>query len=41
MNNIITTTDLCKEYDKTMRVKNLNLEVNKGEVYGFLGPNGA
>lgn len=40
MNNIITT-DLCKEYDKTMRVKNLNLEVNKGEVYGFLGPNGA
>ena len=24
-----------------MRVKNLNLEVNKGEVYGFLGPNGA
>ena len=41
LNNIITTTDLCKEYDKTMRVKNLNLEVNKGEVYGFLGPNGA
>lgn len=41
MNNIITTTNLCKEYDKTMRVNNLNLEVNKGEVYGFLGPNGA
>ena len=41
MNNIIKTTNLCKEYDKTMRVNNLNLKVNKGEVYGFLGPNGA
>lgn len=41
MNNIITTTDLCKEYDKAMRVSNLNIEVNKCEVYGFLGPNGA
>lgn len=41
LNNIITTTDLCKEYDKAMRVSNLNIEVNKCEVYGFLGPNGA
>ncbi|MBE6089385.1 MAG: ATP-binding cassette domain-containing protein, partial [Clostridium beijerinckii] len=41
MKNIISTKNLCKEYDKTMRVNNLNLEVTKGEVYGFLGPNGA
>ncbi|MHC1770473.1 MAG: ABC transporter ATP-binding protein [Flexilinea sp.] len=41
MTNIITTTGLCKQYEKVLRVKDLNLSVPEGAVYGFLGPNGA
>ena len=41
METIITTTDLCKQYGKAMRVKDLDLRVPEGAVYGFLGPNGA
>ena len=32
---------LCKQYGQAMRVKQLNLSVPEGAVYGFLGPNGA
>lgn len=39
--NIITTNSLCKQYKKTMCVKDLDLCVPKGAIYGFLGPNGA
>lgn len=41
MNDIVTTTGLCKCYKDAMRVKDLDLKVMEGEVYGFLGPNGA
>lgn len=41
MTDIITTTGLCKEYGKVLRVKDLDLAVPEGVVYGFLGPNGA
>ena len=41
MNDIITTTGLCKQYGKLLRVKDLDLNVREGVVYGFLGPNGA
>jgi len=41
MLTLIETTDLCKQYGKTMRVNSLNLRVPEGAVYGFLGPNGA
>lgn len=41
MNDIITTTGLCKQYGKVLRVKDLDLKVQEGVVYGFLGPNGA
>ncbi|MFD1040541.1 ABC transporter ATP-binding protein [Virgibacillus byunsanensis] len=37
----IKLTDLAKSYRKQKAVHNLNLEVNKGELFGFLGPNGA
>ena len=35
------TRGLCKQYGQAMRVKQLNLSVPEGAVYGFLGPNGA
>ncbi len=38
---MIQTIDLCKEYDGFKAVDNLNLQVEKGDIYGFLGPNGA
>lgn len=40
-NNIVETVDLCKKYKKTYAVKDLNLKVKRGEIYGFLGPNGS
>ena len=38
---IIETYDLCKKGGRKYRVKNVNLAVPKGCIYGFLGPNGA
>ena len=37
----VRTTGLTKTYDGIDRVRNLDLEIRKGEIYGFLGPNGA
>jgi ABC-type multidrug transport system ATPase subunit len=40
--NVVTTHKLTKRYDASMTaVDNLDLEVRRGEVFGFLGPNGA
>ena len=39
--SVIETNLLCKKSGSKYRVKNLNLSVPKGCVYGFLGPNGA
>jgi ABC-2 type transport system ATP-binding protein len=41
MSNLITTTGLCKQFGHTLCVKEVNLCVPEGVVYGFLGPNGA
>ncbi|MGP8079480.1 MAG: ABC transporter ATP-binding protein [Dehalococcoidales bacterium] len=38
---ILRTVGLCKSFGKLEAVKNLNLELRRGEVFGFLGPNGA
>lgn len=38
---IIETYDLCKKGGRRFRVKDVNLAVPKGCIYGFLGPNGA
>ncbi len=38
---ILRTTGLTKHFGKLEAVKNLNLELRRGEVLGFLGPNGA
>lgn len=38
---ILRTRGLTKRFGKLPAVKDLNLEVYRGEVFGFLGPNGA
>lgn len=40
-NTVIETKDLLKEYRGRAAVEHLNLNIGKGEIYGFLGPNGA
>ncbi len=37
----ITCTDLTKFYGPVRGIEGLNLDVKRGEVFGFLGPNGA
>lgn len=41
MENAIETSNLSRRFGKVAAVKDLNLKVPKGSVYGFLGPNGA
>lgn len=38
---VIETRDLMKKYRGRAAVESLNLNIRKGEIYGFLGPNGA
>ncbi len=38
---IIVTKNLCRNFGETAAVRNLNLEVNYGEVFGLVGPDGA
>ncbi len=38
---ILRTVGLTKHFGKISAVKDLNLELRRGEVFGFLGPNGA
>lgn len=41
METVIKTISLTKQYGKKAVVKDLDLKVTKGSIYGFLGPNGA
>lgn len=38
---MIEIRNLSKEFGKFQALKNLNITVNKGEIYGFIGKNGA
>ncbi|GAB7386933.1 ABC transporter ATP-binding protein [Bacillaceae bacterium] len=38
---MIRTENLCKSYGRFAAVKNLNLQIDEGKVFGFIGPNGA
>lgn len=38
---VLRTRDLVKQYGKRLAVDQLNLDVRRGEIFGFLGPNGA
>ncbi len=41
MANIIQVDHLCKSYNQNKAVNDLSFTVNEGDVYGFLGQNGA
>lgn len=41
MDNAVETRNLVKRFGDFVAVDNVNLEVRKGEIFGFLGPNGA
>jgi len=38
---VIETNNLTKEYGDLLAVDGLDLQIEKGEIFGFLGPNGA
>ncbi len=38
---IILTEGLCKSFGPVKAVQNMNLRVNKGELFGLIGPDGA
>src|SRR5579864_992668 len=40
-NSVISTSRLTKAFGKLVAVNDLHLEVLRGDVYGFLGPNGS
>lgn len=39
--SILTINQLTKQFDKLTAVNNIDIDVAKGEIFGFLGPNGA
>lgn len=41
MDNILKTYNLTKEFKNFIAVQNLNMNIKRGEIYGFLGENGA
>lgn len=41
MDQIIVTTELTKRFGDVLAVNRVNLQVNKGEIFGLLGPNGS
>lgn len=41
METILEIKNLSKFFGKNKAVDNVNLEVKAGEIFGFLGPNGA
>ena len=38
---MIELRDLTKKYGELFAIKQIDLELSKGDVYGFIGPNGA
>jgi ABC-2 type transport system ATP-binding protein len=39
--SILKTVNLTKKFGKFTALQGVNMDVNKGEVYGFIGPNGS
>ena len=39
--SVLSVSDLCKTYGKTVAVDQLSFEVRRNEIVGLLGPNGA
>lgn len=38
---VFKAKNLCKEYGGNLALDNLNMQINRGEIYGFIGENGA
>src|SRR5207248_5862733 len=38
---MIETRGLTKKYDELFAVKSLSIKLDKGDVFGFIGPNGS
>lgn len=38
---LIQTVNLTKRYNQFLALKDLNLEIEQGDIFGFIGPNGA
>ena len=41
MEAILNINDISKRYGKVQALNNVSLEINRGEIYGILGPNGS
>ena len=39
--HVIKASKLCKDFGDLKAIQQLDLEVEKGKIYGFLGPNGS
>src|SRR5215210_944295 len=38
---MIESRDLTKKYGELFAIKSINLNLNRGDLFGFIGPNGA
>jgi ABC-2 type transport system ATP-binding protein len=38
---VIKTQDLTKAYGQLRAINNLTLELNEGDLFGYIGPNGS
>lgn len=41
METVLKTTALSKQFGKKLAVNNVNMTIHKGDIYGFIGKNGA
>jgi ABC-2 type transport system ATP-binding protein len=41
MESVLKTHDLTKQYKNQFAVDNVNMNINRGDIYGFIGKNGA
>ena len=41
MQKIIEASGICKKFGETQALKDISFEVNEGEIFGFIGPDGA
>ena len=41
MESVLTTNGLCKRYKNQMAVNNVDMHIERGDIYGFVGENGS
>ena len=41
MDTIVKAEEITKSFGKQIAVRNVSMEVKKGDIYGFIGENGA